>query len=569
MTSPDEFDGGIDETDRDETEAALAVAIAGLFAGHAAGAAWLDLVQASLTGITQNYLRRSSMDMAAAAGLSGAEAAQAADEATTAVLGDIERHTAAWLKISADDRAPKGGTPMDPEQAQEAAGIIARSLATYSRERVREHVAQQLGAKYKTWHCVVPETEVCGLISAVSQRPYVGDLVSLHTGSPRRLASPREFDGDLTVTPNHMILSQRGWVRADEMQVGDYLVRCHLNERASFGSPDVEESPASIIEIFRAASESHPAERMMRVPVDFDAESGQGYVDVVATDSELADRLQPPLTEPAQHFLFTQTDEALPGLLFALNLGEDSSLRLLPPPQLGGTLLVDCALHVGIGMSDPVVACTGLVSQCDARVLQDSSDDWPRDAVPLRQGENCHAVQVVAADAAAHAVSFGASFSNRESPRIVSLLATRSGINEELVSLPGRENNASPGQSASDSHRTYPQILSDLLGALSSLVSFDEIVKIQRHTVSVRHGMSVLDCSTGTAWYVADGFIVHNSRGDDRVRPAHAELAGTTKRLEKPFSVAGFDIMRPGDPEAPPDLVIGCRCHLAYSASPV
>lgn len=151
MTSPQEFDGGIDETDRDNTEAELAAAIAGLLAGHAAGTAWLDLVQASLTGITQNYLRRSSMDMAAAAGLSGAEAAQAADEATTAVLGDIERHTASWLKIAADDRAPDGGGPMGKDEAEQAARLIATSLATYSRERVREDIAKRLGAEFKRW----------------------------------------------------------------------------------------------------------------------------------------------------------------------------------------------------------------------------------------------------------------------------------------------------------------------------------------------------------------------------------------------------------------------------------
>jgi len=152
VTSPDgTLDGGIDEQDRDHTEDELAAAIAALLAAKAASAPWLDLVQGSISGIVQDYLRRSAYDMATAAGLSGTEAAQAAGEATTAVLGDIERHAASWLKISADDRAPPGGGPMDQDQAQEAAAIIARSLATYSRERVREGIAKRLGAEYKTW----------------------------------------------------------------------------------------------------------------------------------------------------------------------------------------------------------------------------------------------------------------------------------------------------------------------------------------------------------------------------------------------------------------------------------
>jgi hypothetical protein len=171
MASPDQLDGGVDETDRDQTEAALAAAIAALLAAKAAGAPWLSLVQGSLSGIVTDYLRRSAYDMAVAAGMSSTEAAQAADEATIAVLGDIERHSAEWLKISADDHAEKAaqapdseepsdpkappvqapGKPMTPDDAKTAGDLIATSLATYSRERVREHVARMLGAEYKTW----------------------------------------------------------------------------------------------------------------------------------------------------------------------------------------------------------------------------------------------------------------------------------------------------------------------------------------------------------------------------------------------------------------------------------
>jgi hypothetical protein len=86
VTNPDQLDGGIDEGDRDQTEAALAAAIAALLATKAAGAPWLSLVQGSLSGIVTDYLRRSAYDMAVAAGMTSTEAAQAADEATQAVL---------------------------------------------------------------------------------------------------------------------------------------------------------------------------------------------------------------------------------------------------------------------------------------------------------------------------------------------------------------------------------------------------------------------------------------------------------------------------------------------------
>lgn len=172
MSSPDQMDGGIDEQDRDSTEAELAAAIAALLAAKAAGEPWLSLVQGSLSGIVTDYLRRSAYDMATAAGMTSTEAAQAADEATAAVLGDIERHSAEWLKISADDHAEKAqqaadqqgepsspkappvqapGQPMTPDDAKTAGDLIATSLATYSRERVREEIARRLGAGFKRW----------------------------------------------------------------------------------------------------------------------------------------------------------------------------------------------------------------------------------------------------------------------------------------------------------------------------------------------------------------------------------------------------------------------------------
>jgi hypothetical protein len=176
VTSPDqldggtELDGGVSEPDRDSTEQELAAALAVLLASKAASAPWLALVQGSTAGILQNYLRRASLDMATAAGLSTTDAAVAADEATTAVMGDVQRHLASWLAISAQDHAtkaaeetaaapkgepappvPKPGQPMSQDHAETAAGMIARTVTTYARERVRGEIATKLGATKRRW----------------------------------------------------------------------------------------------------------------------------------------------------------------------------------------------------------------------------------------------------------------------------------------------------------------------------------------------------------------------------------------------------------------------------------
>jgi hypothetical protein len=55
------------------------------------------------------------------------------------------------------------------------------------------------------------------------------------------------------------------------------------------------------------------------------------------------------------------------------------------------------------------------------------------------------------------------------------------------------------------------------------------------------------------------------TRHDARVRTAHDQVDGQIRLLAEPFHVAGVDMQAPGDPTAPPGLVINCRCRLAVA----
>lgn len=52
------------------------------------------------------------------------------------------------------------------------------------------------------------------------------------------------------------------------------------------------------------------------------------------------------------------------------------------------------------------------------------------------------------------------------------------------------------------------------------------------------------------------------TRRDTRVRDAHARANGQLRLLDEPFTIAGVSMAAPGDPTAPPELVINCRCVL-------
>lgn len=55
------------------------------------------------------------------------------------------------------------------------------------------------------------------------------------------------------------------------------------------------------------------------------------------------------------------------------------------------------------------------------------------------------------------------------------------------------------------------------------------------------------------------------TRGDKRVRDAHDAVDGQLRLLDEPFRVGGVDMMQPGDPTAPPELTVNCRCQLRLS----
>lgn len=50
---------------------------------------------------------------------------------------------------------------------------------------------------------------------------------------------------------------------------------------------------------------------------------------------------------------------------------------------------------------------------------------------------------------------------------------------------------------------------------------------------------------------------------DNRTRDSHAEANGQIVGVDEPFIVDGIEMDYPGDPSAPPDLIMDCRCSTA------
>lgn len=113
-----------------------------------------------------------------------------------------------------------------------------------------------------------------GEVEAVSRRLFEGELVEFVTAS----------DDKVRVTPNHPVLTDKGWVPAHLLGVGDTVFSSGNSERIGGGGPNVGERPALIEDVFDAARVAFPLVRMPLAAEDFHADSAEGKVEIVYTD---------------------------------------------------------------------------------------------------------------------------------------------------------------------------------------------------------------------------------------------------------------------------------------------
>ncbi len=124
---------------------------------------------------------------------------------------------------------------------------------------------------------------------AVTRRWYEGEIVVLQTA----------LGNELTVTPNHPILTGRGWVAAGLLREGDSVISRRRLDGEHGRVPDKQDMPASIEDHFRARAVSSLTS-VPFAPEHFHGDVGQGEVNVVALDSGLDRGSLAALLQPAE-----------------------------------------------------------------------------------------------------------------------------------------------------------------------------------------------------------------------------------------------------------------------------
>jgi hypothetical protein len=348
-------------------------------------------------------------------------------------------------------------------------------------EKVREFGAM---LNLEIGDCVLPDTLVSGPKQIAGYHaPYSGDVVTISLASGKRL----------TVTPNHRVMTDKGFVAAKTVKNGDYLVStsgAEILPRAALGGGEtyLDEAPAAAYQKFQSLSLTGGSGiKVMPITIDFhgDGEFLDGDIDIVTTEGFLRNDAYTALSQPHGQQQVRPACELQrplhgPGAPFhrSLVLGAAADRDV----GFGGERTALMERHARISQADGLSDRAERDARLDDRLLQSTRVD----AGLFGEGQ--------------HGLASGVSFDQpREVPVFAAVEDRRRG--SEWPSL-----NASLIKASGEGRPTDPHLPGDLLERMPGFVAPDRVVNVGTQFWSGH----VYDFSTGPQWYIANGVVTHN-----------------------------------------------------------
>lgn len=390
--------------------------------------------------------------------------------------------------------------------------------------------------------CLPGSTVVHGaLATAVYRRWYEGQWVEIVTASGRKIAG----------TPNHPVLTQRGWVGLGQLTEADHLICDSTGIECSGATTDedVRDAPPTLAEVFNATAAVVVPERKATAQPDFHGDGRDGYVDVLTAYGVLRLGAFTPVTESRCEGVLPPTD--LPQILvaaacapFARGVPVDQQSRLS-----GGT---DFTPRVPYTSTDCFNAAPELGSQIRRRFTCGiSSCDWIDREIPSK-GTVSRAQQIGAGCAeAAHDACPSDCGPDRVSTET-------GGVCDGSIAESGRV----------EMDRVARVVFTEWSGHVYNLTTVDGYFSVNAG-VYTGNTMAAVNAGAynGAVRDAAERgdpapFKVWLSTEDQRTRPTHVEADGQRTLLSSPFRVGGAQLLFPGDPRGPAQEIINCRCSL-------
>lgn len=320
--------------------------------------------------------------------------------------------------------------------------------------------------------CVIGSTQVAGpSVEAGTRRWYEGPLVIVRTASGKKLS----------ITPNHPVLTENGWIPAGLLHEGHHVVSSPGVEGALRGAPDEGQHPVVVEDLLRTLL---VVGRTLNVPGSahqFHGDGTKAEVNVVAPDRLLANGVQSSLAQPSIDETLAFAGAAGPAVSLAggrtlehLRLGgHPADAGPVRSGHGGGSLLGGHALPADL-------LCLARAAWLDSGLFESGGDRSPRHAMPLREGLHGLAIEM-----GGHDLGDG---------------------QRDLATLrfdPAAFEFTGEGRGA------YADLGSSLRERLvGTAVDLDRVVEVER-TDFAGH---VYNLQTSEGWYSADGVIVSNCK---------------------------------------------------------
>jgi hypothetical protein len=115
-------------------------------------------------------------------------------------------------------------------------------------------------------------------IKKIFRQKYSGQLLTINTAA----------GNEISVTPNHPILTEKGFVKASILNEGMNILRCPFGQKMIMGNPDVNNAPVKLEEIYNSVARKRKGERVASTNMDFYGDiSSDGKIDIINIDGLL------------------------------------------------------------------------------------------------------------------------------------------------------------------------------------------------------------------------------------------------------------------------------------------
>lgn len=325
-------------------------------------------------------------------------------------------------------------------------------------------------------NCVLPDTEIIAPgIEAITKSDYSGDVIKFVTANGR----------NVTVTPNHIVPTSRGWIRAKNLIKGD-KVFCYRGciESRTIGTPTDNNRTPTIENLFASIIEAQGSTTCCVPAASIDLKGDvipNSKINIIFVDGKLGDKINTLMSKFISDSFLIGTGEtresvlsrdgSLSKLLIRIGLAFDGFMGRF---DKGGVFFRSSAT------SRDLISLRR-ASDYDARLFKYSVNNTATDFILIGNSQTTHAGSVISDNGSLINLSLSSVNRNSQSNSIFN------------------ENFFNSFSSLMDNSR----YLSD---TFTTLIEVDDIIDIQRCFYSGH----VYDASSLSTLYIANGIVTSN-----------------------------------------------------------